>query len=98
MAFCKTCGAEMDWGHVGDRWIPLEPIELHGDLDRRYRDENGVLRADHRDRHEGFSGVPVELERLPKKIPAARAAAMDPKPAPSNKSSWRGWLRKGVPA
>jgi hypothetical protein len=79
MAFCRECGSEMDWGYIGDKWIPLEPTHLHGDLDRRYKDENGALRADHRDRHGGdFSEPPVALERLPKKVTAARAEQQQP--------------------
>lgn len=47
----------------------LEPVERHDDLPRTFLDENDILRADHRDRHEeGASGVRVT--RLNKKIPA----------------------------
>lgn len=80
MAFCRECGSEMDWGYIGDKWIPLEPVSLHRDLDRRYKDENGTLRADHRDRHEsGFSEPPVALSRLPKKVTAGAAARAEQK-------------------
>lgn len=70
MAQCKGCGSPMDWGYdsVTQRWIPLESIETHDDLEKSFVDENGILRADHRDRHEGRSGVNVI--RLDKKVPA----------------------------
>jgi hypothetical protein len=91
----------MDWGYIGDKWIPLEPTHLHGDLDRRYKDENGALRADHRDRHGGdFSEPPVALERLPKKVTAARAAQADKKgkPNPANRANkrWKGLFGRSV--
>ena len=71
---CKHCGAEIDWGFDGahNRWVPLEPVATQDDLPRTFLDENGVLRADHRDRHKrGASGVNVT--RLDKKIPAKLA-------------------------
>ena len=73
MPNCNRCIAPFDWGRdENGSWIPLEPVESHADLDRTYVDENGVARADHRDRHEkGGSGVNVK--RLPVKIPAATA-------------------------
>ena len=96
MAFCRECGSEMDWGYIGEKWIPLEPVHLHADLDRRYEDEHGILRADHRDRHEGsFSEPPVSLKRLPKRVSAERAERQQPSQEPENRSSWRGWFRRG---
>lgn len=56
------------WGNLDGKWIPLEPVETHGDLDRTYVDEHGELRADHRDRHPG--GASVNISRLERKIPA----------------------------
>ena len=76
MATCKGCGKPMDWGYdsVTGRWVPLEPIETHMDLQRTFLDENGTLRADHRDRH--GEGMTVNVTRLPKKVPAELAEQM----------------------
>jgi hypothetical protein len=72
MPACNTCGEPFEWGWDGERWLPLEPIATHEGLDRTFVDENEVLRADHRDRHqEGMSGVNVT--RLQKKVPAETA-------------------------
>jgi hypothetical protein len=73
MSHCKTCGGQLDWGfdEGTGKWVPLEPIEKHDDLPRRFQDENGVLRADHRDRHGGSKQVNVT--RLTREIPAAMA-------------------------
>jgi hypothetical protein len=72
MAFCRHCGLEIDWGFDGVRWIPLEPVATHDDLPRTFLDENGVLRADHRDREKASSSG-VNIQRLEKKIPAELA-------------------------
>lgn len=72
MSFCKNCGHEIDWGFMDGKWVPLEPVASHAEMDRRYVDENGVLRADHRDRHEEGTTT-VNVERLIKKVPAAVA-------------------------
>lgn len=61
----------MDWGNFDGRWVPLEPIDRHADLDRTYVDENGELRADHRDRHPG--GRSVNVQRLDRKVRAIDA-------------------------
>jgi hypothetical protein len=74
MPICHSCGEPFDWGWdaQAQRWLPLEPIATHEGLDRTFVDENEVLRADHRDRHqEGQSGVNVT--RLQKKVPAETA-------------------------
>lgn len=71
MAACRTCGSQFQWGRVDGTWVPLEPVETHDDMDRTYVDENGVLRADHRDRHPG--GASVNATRLDVKIPANSA-------------------------
>lgn len=71
---CNRCGETVEWGwdKTASRWVPLEPITTHDDLQRTFVDENNVLRADHRDRHKkGDSGVNVT--RLEKKVPAAIA-------------------------
>lgn len=67
MATCKGCGAHFQWGFVDGKWVPLEPVETHDDLDKTYVDENGVLRADHRDRHGTQS---VNVMRLDQKVRA----------------------------
>jgi hypothetical protein len=74
MAFCRHCGKEVDWGFdpVHNRWVPLEPVATHDDLPRTFLDENGVLRADHRDRDKQNSSG-VNVTRLDKKIPAELA-------------------------
>lgn len=84
MALCRGCGATFQWGYCNGKWIPLEPVESHGDLDRSYVDENGVLRADHRDRHP--LGVSVNVKRLDNKVKAQDAA--DPVP-PKKKFAFR---------
>ena len=72
MPICNTCGEPFEWGWDGERWLPLEPIATHEGLDRTFVDENEVLRADHRDKHqEGMSGV--NITRLQKKVPAETA-------------------------
>jgi hypothetical protein len=75
MSNCKNCGYPLDWGFDPDtgRWIPLEPIDTHDDLPRRFQDENGVLRADHRARHN--SGATVNVTRLAREVPAEDANA-----------------------
>jgi hypothetical protein len=77
----------MDWGYDGKsgRFVPLEPLETDMDLDKSFRDENGVLRADHRER---CGGMPLHVERLSKKVPAALQP--DPEPEPDAKRRrWR---------
>jgi len=70
---CKSCGYPLDWGFDAEtgKWIPLEPVATHDDLPRRFQDENGVLRADHRARHN--SGQTVNVTRLDREIPAEMA-------------------------
>jgi hypothetical protein len=73
---CKQCGEEIDWGSVdGKKWVPLEPIESHDGMDRSFVDENGILRADHRDRHN--KNESVSIMRLDKKIKAEHAGEPD---------------------
>jgi hypothetical protein len=76
MANCKTCGGPMDWGfdNVTGRWVPLEPLNNDGDLAKTFVDENGVLRADHRDRCRGTS---INVTRLTKKVPAEEPVPID---------------------
>lgn len=81
MNCCKTCGLHFDWGwdSVTERWVPLEPVATHDDLQKSFVDETGLLRADHRDRHAGISGVNVM--RLGKKVPATDPEILEPEPA-----------------
>src|SRR5215469_8393006 len=69
MPFCRDCGMPFEWGWdaEGDRWVLLEPIATDADLSKSFVDENGVNRADHRDRCGG--GITVSVTRLRKKIP-----------------------------
>lgn len=71
MAICKGCGDPIEWGydHVTGRWIPLEPEATDSKLDKAFVDENGVLRADHRERCLGGPGGAVNVTRLSKKVP-----------------------------
>lgn len=78
MPNCNRCTKPFDWGFDGERWVPLEPVATHDDLDRTFVDENGVARADHRDRHPEGGGSGVNVKRLPVKIPAAVAAENQP--------------------
>ena len=51
MALCKNCGEKIDWAICDDRWVPLEPIDKPlSDVEYAYVDDDGVVRADHRDR------------------------------------------------
>lgn len=65
MPFCRSCGLPFQWGFCDGRWVLLEPVETHEDLDRTYVDERGELRADHRDR---CSGSTVNVKRLERKV------------------------------
>lgn len=68
MAICKFCGQPFVWGRNGDRWIPLVPIGEEGDLDRKFQDADGNLRAQHRDVCEYVPAVDVTKLAVP--IPA----------------------------
>lgn len=74
MSNCNTCGSPISWGYDAStgRWIPLEPVATHDDLDRTHVDENGELRAEHRQRHDGPS---VNVQRLRRKISPLEAQA-----------------------
>lgn len=70
MPICRTCGGEFDWGDLGDgKWALLQPIGLDRGMDRRYVDEDGVPRADHRDLHP-HAGRTVAVTRLEQRIKA----------------------------
>lgn len=49
MPLCKFCGKPFAWGNDSGKWVPLVPPGEEGDLDRSFQDENGLLRAKHRD-------------------------------------------------
>lgn len=76
MAQCRGCGETFDWGFCDGKWVPLEPVESHDDLDRTYIDEDGELRADHRDRHP--HGRSVNVTRLDAKVRADDVAQEAP--------------------
>lgn len=65
---CKGCGQPIQWGFCDGRWVPLEPMETHGELDRRYVDEDGEFRADHRDGCNAGGEGSVNVTRLAKRI------------------------------
>lgn len=69
MPHCRNCGKLFEWGwdHESDRWVLLEPIDSDNDMFKSFIDENGIARADHRDRCSG--GVTVAVTRLISKIP-----------------------------
>lgn len=77
MALCKGCGAEFQWGFCDGKWVPLEPAATHDDMVRTYVDEDGVLRADHRDRHAG--GSSVNVQRLDQKVKPEQVETEEPK-------------------
>ena len=50
MAHCKYCGETIEWGLSGERYVSLVPIgEEPAKIFRRFSDENGNLRAVHKD-------------------------------------------------
>jgi len=75
MALCKKCGITFVWGYNEEtnRWVPLVPVEEQKDKERSYVDEDGTLRADHRETCINDSGRVVKVTRLAKHIPAAMA-------------------------
>ncbi len=76
MALCKGCGATFQWGFCDGKWVPLEPVATHDDMARTYVDENGVLRADHRDKH-GPGQSSINVTRLDRKIQPLEAAVFE---------------------
>lgn len=71
MPICKYCQQPFAWGRTDDSWVPLVPIGSDEGLDRRYQDENGALRAGHRDICTGAQGGPtVRVSLLAKTIEA----------------------------
>lgn len=72
MAHCRNCGDQMQWAYDQDRgaWVPLVPVGKDTHLDRRFVDENGTLRADHRDYCINGDGATVNVRRLSKKVRA----------------------------
>lgn len=71
MATCKNCGNKMDWAFDEDmsKWVPLEPTDTDADLEKRFVDREGNLRADHRSRCLG-GNAGLTVTRLRKPIPA----------------------------
>jgi hypothetical protein len=82
MPMCKYCGVPFTWGNDGERWVPLVPAGQEAALDRTFQDENGLLRAAHRDICVGF-GPSVKVAKLAKKIKAAEIAGEWSKPDPA---------------
>lgn len=70
MALCKFCGQPFAWGNADGKWTPLVPVGEEGDLDRKYQDQNGNLRASHRDVCVNQGGATVRVSLLAKAIPA----------------------------
>ena len=70
MAMCKFCGKPFTWGNADGKWIPLVPIGEDEELDRDYQDENGALRAGHRNICVMAGGPSVMVSKLVRKIPA----------------------------
>lgn len=66
--YCKECGKPFQWGFCDQRWVLLEPTETHADLEKSFVDEDGVPRADHRDRHTQLPSINVT--RLSRRLPA----------------------------
>lgn len=79
MPVCQGCGGNFQWALVDDRWVLLEPIATHNDLDRKYVDEDGILRADHRDRHDDPALRSVVASRLAKRVHPDEVAEEEPK-------------------
>lgn len=95
MPDCYTCGGPFDWGYDNHttRWVQLEPLASHDDLDRTFQDENGALRADHRERHESSS---VNVQRLAKKVPTLQAQATEAQAQKQQEAARRRERRKAA--
>lgn len=68
---CKYCDAPIDWGFADGRWIAIVPIGSDTELDREYQDENGILRASHKQVCIFKGRETVRLSRLARTVPAA---------------------------
>lgn len=66
MAMCKFCHKPMAWGlNTDGKYVPLVPIGEDEGLARTFQDENGALRAEHRDVCDAQRGGPtVRVARL----------------------------------
>jgi hypothetical protein len=71
MPLCKFCGKPFDWGSSDGRWVPLAPLNESDGLDRQYQDENGALRAEHRQLCIDRGGPTVRVSRLARPILAS---------------------------
>lgn len=67
MAQCRDCGGYFTWAQCDGKWVLLEPLGADVDLPKKYTDEHGHLRADHRDRH--GEGAPLTVTRLKRPLP-----------------------------
>lgn len=81
MAICKFCGVKFAWGNSGEKWVPLVPVGREEGLVCEYQDENGNLRAGHRQICIGYEpGVKIaKLARpiLPHEIQPISTARVD---------------------
>lgn len=64
MPICKYCTKPFAWGLSDGKYTPLVPVEDHDDLRRVFQDENGVLRAEHREVCVNRGGPTVRVSRL----------------------------------
>lgn len=65
---CKYCGLNIDWGYADERWVTLVPIGEDSGLDRQFQDENGILRASHKQVCSFRGSESIRLSRLAKTI------------------------------
>lgn len=68
MAMCKFCGKPFAWGISDGKYVPLVPIADHDDMVRSFQDENGVLRAEHRQICVIAGGPTVRVARLARPV------------------------------
>lgn len=70
MAICKFCGTAFSWGNNGGKWVPLVPVGEEAGLTLDYQDEDGVLRASHRQTCVQIGGPTVHVSKLAKPLQA----------------------------
>jgi len=67
---CKYCDKPIDWGYSGERWITLVPVGEDEGLDREFQDEQGNLRASHKQVCIFKGRESLRVSRLARIIPA----------------------------
>lgn len=72
MPHCNFCGEAFEWGFCDGKWVLLEPKGSDIGMDLTIVDEDGELRADHRDRHPADKSRTERAKRETKKRKAAR--------------------------